>query len=68
MEMFRNLFPEEIDLLQRQGCAASCWDDVWVAAGFDPLRVKNVTFSGVNYLGRFSGEVDFPGGVKKKTG
>lgn len=68
MKTFRNLFSEEIDQLQRQGCASSSWDDVWVAAGFDPLRVKNVTFSGVNYLGRFSGEIDFPGGVKKKTG
>jgi len=68
MNNFRTLTPEERNLLEKQECRAECWSDVWVKDPFNPDRVRRTWFSGKNYLGVFSEEVSFLGGVTQKAG
>ncbi len=65
---FRNLQQEEIALLERQGCSADDWSDLFVAPGFLASTVQRCRFSGKNYLGVFSDGITLPGGVTQKTG
>ncbi len=45
-----------------QGCTAEDWQQIQVRDGFDPLRVKNTSFSGPVSLGRLDGSVSLSGG------
>ena len=67
-DSYRSLLPNEIGTLESQGCYADSWDNLRVLDGFNPDRVKKARFSGKIKLGNFSGEVDFPGGLKRPTG
>ncbi len=64
----RALTEGEIRILESRGCSAQDWSKVTVADGFDPLRIKNVTFSGEVSLGRFDGVFHRPGGLERPAG
>jgi hypothetical protein len=68
MKNFRNLTSEEILNLEKQGCKSDEWNNVFVTPQFKSDFVLNSTFTGTVYLGEFSEEIDFAGGVKKKAG
>ena len=61
----RALSEGEIRILESRGCSAQDWSKVTVADGFDPLKIKNVTFSGEVSLGRFDGVFHRPGGLER---
>ena len=70
MKTYRPLDPEEIAILQKQGCEAEDWGRV-LFGGEDPAslrRIRNVQFSGTVLFGRFSGEFSLPGGLPKLSG
>jgi hypothetical protein len=64
---YRALAATEIDILERQGCSGQL-HRIFVKAGFDARFVKQVHFSGENYLGANSCTITFPGGVEKQCG
>ena len=68
MEKIRNLRPEEIALLQSQGCHAENWENVIVPVAFGTQYIHNVHFSGTVVLGIFEKEFTLPGGIKKHSG
>jgi hypothetical protein len=53
----RPLTDSEKSQLQSQGCSAEDWSTVRVAEGFLPERVRESSFSGEIFLGRFDGSV-----------
>ncbi len=66
---YRNLTADEIKSLVSNGCSCEEWERVKVLDGFDPLRCKNVIFSGEIRLGIFNkpftngSGVSIPGGI-----
>lgn len=68
MNQLRNLRPDEIVILQANGCLADNWEDVQVASPFYPEYVNRTRFSGVVVLGRFEKEFTLSGGVKRHSG
>lgn len=68
MEKIRNLQPEEIAILQSQGCQAEDWNNILVSLSFDTRYINKVNFSGTVVLGVFEKEFTLPGGVKKHSG
>lgn len=68
MEKIRNLRPEEIALLQSQGCHAEDWENVLVPVSFGTKHIHNVHFSGTVVLGVFEKEFTLPGGIRKHSG
>ena len=50
--VYRQLSPEDIRLLQDQGCSALDWDRVQVEEGFRPIRLRNTHFAGTVKIGR----------------
>lgn len=67
-DSYRSLTPEQIKILQAQGCCARNWSLVKVADGFDPARVRGAWFAGRVNIGRFTGGVKFAGGLEKPSG
>ena len=69
-ETYRPLNAEEIALLQRQGCEAEDWNNVYFnGKDRDSLsRIRNVQFSGTVRFGDFGGTFALPGGMVKKAG
>ena len=65
---YRKLSSQEIDLLQKQGCASSDWSLVEVAENFDPAFVKNSSFSGKVRLGAFNKSFTLEGGLVRHSG
>jgi hypothetical protein len=68
MENYRNLTADEILILEQQGCSSDDWRNLWVKPQFEGMNLSDVTFSGTNYLGVFTDSIEFPGGVRKRTG
>ena len=68
MEKIRNLQPEEIAVLQSQGCYAENWGQVLVPLSFETKHIYNVHFSGTVILGIFEKEFILPGGLRKHSG
>ncbi|MBI9101204.1 MAG: DUF4954 family protein [Spirochaetales bacterium] len=64
----RNLKPDEVKLLELQGCTSSDWSKVQTSDPFNSARIKNVRFSGDIKLGTFQGETEFFGGFSLPTG
>ena len=64
----RSLTSAEIAQLEAQGCSATNWADVDVAADFDARYVHNARFSGHNTLGAFRREIQLPGGLTIHSG
>lgn len=56
---YRKLFPEEISQLKLQHCVAiDGWDNINVSHCFATQNIKDVTFSGVNYLACFTQKIN----------
>ncbi len=68
MEAYRNLKPDEIAILEKQGCTCTNWSDVQVKDGFIPAHIRHTNFSGTIRIGNFSRKFQFPGGVEKHAG
>ncbi len=65
----RNLTPQEIQNLENQNCqSVNGWDKIWVKDGFQTSHIKNVVFSGQNYLGSFSEIIELPEGYADYSG
>ena len=65
---YRSLTAQEIAQLEAQGCVASNWAELEVAEAFNPLYVRNTTFSGHNKIGAFGKEIALPGGLQIHSG
>jgi NDP-sugar pyrophosphorylase family protein len=65
---YRNLTPDEIEILAAQGCTADNWMNIQVRDNFVPGYIKHVNFSGSIKLGVFESEFTLPGGLKKHSG
>ena len=65
---FRSLSENEIRQLEQQSCSAEDWKNIKVSHNFSPMHIRNVTFSGMIYLGSFEKVYELPGGVKKHSG
>ena len=65
---YRSLTTEEIAQLEAQGCVATNWAELEVAEAFNPLYVRNTTFSGHNKIGAFGKEIVLPGGLQIHSG
>ncbi|MGQ1787917.1 DUF4954 family protein [Saccharicrinis sp. GN24d3] len=58
---YRNLTKDETKALESQNCIAiDGWDKVQVTTDFVCTNIKNVTFSGKNYLGAFYDKIPLP--------
>ncbi len=53
---FRKLTPEEIHILEQQGCHADDWMNIEVKEAFTPDLIWHATFEGINTLGILSRE------------
>lgn len=51
----RNFTPDEIYILEKQGCRADNWMNIVVRDPFDPNRIWHTTFEGENVLGSTDG-------------
>lgn len=64
----RNLTPEEILQLEKNGNSCEDWTNVLVESPFDPNRIRHSIFQGSVRLPTFYGTVMTPGGVSVPTG
>lgn len=53
---YRNLNPQEISSLERQGCRCADWGAIQVAEPFAPENYRNVWLAGTVFLGSAKGE------------
>ena len=65
---FKNLTPEQIELLIAAGCKAEDWDRVKTSAPETLKYIKHVRFSGDVCFGRFDAAFTLPGGLPKHSG
>ncbi|MDG5798963.1 DUF4954 family protein [Marinilabiliaceae bacterium ANBcel2] len=65
---FRNLKAEEIFHLKQNGCYSDNWQTLFVTDDFFVANIRNVTFSGSNYIGSLKKEFQCAGGVFKRAG
>ena len=68
MIMYRTLNQSEIELLDKNGCQADTWDNLKVKDGFDPMRIRNVHFTGAVKLGVFVKNTNVYDTVPKPSG
>jgi hypothetical protein len=52
----------------KNGCFCEDWSAVNVKETFNAEHIRNVTFSGVIYLGVFNRKITFPGGIVRYSG
>ena len=64
MSKRRALSKKEIIILEEKGCTAANWEQVKVADGFDPQRVRNTHFGGKVRIGALEGTVKMAGEVE----
>ncbi|OGG43227.1 MAG: hypothetical protein A3F84_21575 [Candidatus Handelsmanbacteria bacterium RIFCSPLOWO2_12_FULL_64_10] len=64
MHGYRALSGEEVRVMEQAGCSAEDWSAVRVKEGFDPRRVRDVTFVGKVTVGDLTGSVVLPDGVR----
>ncbi len=64
----RPLTSKEITQLTNQHCTCPDWSGVKVSKTFEPSRINSTNFSGQITLGVFEKEIEFIGGLKRKTG
>ena len=68
MMNYRKLTPQEIEILKRQMCTASDWNQIEVAEDFAPEYVSHTRFSGKIRIGAFKKEFELAGGIRKHSG
>lgn len=64
----RNLSSNEIAILEKQGCTAQNWGDIFVKEPFVASAVRNVDFFGHIEIGDLSGVHKLPGNIEKQCG
>ncbi len=65
---YRRLTDFEVQTLEANGCTATDWDAVQVAAEFDLNTVREAHFSGQVRLGSFRESIRLAGGFERPTG
>ena len=65
---YKNLTPEQIDMLIAAGCRSEEWDRVKTTAPETLKYIRNVRFSGDVLFGRFDASFTLPGGLRKHSG
>jgi len=65
---YRPLLPSEIEILKRQNCTSSDWNNVLVSEIFISENIRDVKFSGEVHIGDNSGTVEFNGGIIRNCG
>ena len=65
---YRKLTSQEIEVLKRQMCTASDWNQIEVAEDFNPEYVSYTRFSGRIRIGAFRKEFVLAGGIRKHSG
>lgn len=68
MNKWRELTPEEIFQLETQNCKAESWNQVKVSLDFSTGNIKDTTFSGEVFLGRFGKKMLLSGIVPVESG
>lgn len=68
MNDYRSLTVDEIETLERQGCAADDWTRISVAEEFDPRHVRDVAFHGDIKLGVFDKQIEVEEGFMRHSG
>ncbi len=68
MEKYRNLTQHEMTVLEQQACKSDNWQNIWVTHEFIVDNIFGSTFTGTLFLGKFSEQIEFAGGVQKKAG
>lgn len=59
------IIPSElVKQLKIQGCSSDAWDSLYIKPTTNISKIKNVVFSGENYIGNIEGERTFYGGVR----
>jgi carbonic anhydrase/acetyltransferase-like protein (isoleucine patch superfamily) len=64
----RNISAEEVDFLQKNGCEATDWGQIFVPCDFQPEYVTGTRFSGRVELGTFKKDFSMMGGVSRHSG
>lgn len=65
---YRPLSTSEVELLKRQGCSSTDWEQISVGNAFITENVRDVQFSGCIRIGDNSGNVEFNGGIVRNCG
>ena len=68
MMNYRKLTPQEVEILKRQMCTATDWEQIEVAEDFNPDYVSYTRFSGKIRIGAFRKEFELAGGIRKHSG
>lgn len=64
---YRGLTENEIRLLEHNGCQADDWSGVSVAEGFNPIYVRNVSFSGEVCIGAMDKLINLGEGLNRHS-
>ena len=65
---YRPIAKSEIDILLKNNCFCNDWSKINVKVNFIADNIRDVSFSGDNYLGIFKSQIPFPGGIIKQSG
>ena len=65
---YRSLTVDEIAILERRGCRADDWSNIYVADDFDANYISNVTFSGIVNMGVFDKNIETEPGFTRHSG
>ena len=65
---YKNLTPDQIEMLIAAGCRSEEWDRVKTTAPETLKYIRNVRFSGDVLFGRFDASFTLPGGLRKHSG
>jgi hypothetical protein len=66
--LVRPITHNEVSIMETRGCRAENWEMIKVVEDFDPFRVRRVHLLGHCVLGRFSGDVEQPNGLRLPRG
>ena len=65
---YRSLTVDEIAILERRGCRADDWSNIYVADDFDANYVSNVSFMGTVNMGVFDKNIEIEPGIARHSG
>ena len=65
---YRSLTVDEIAILERRGCRADDWSNIYVADDFDANYISNVTFAGIVNMGVFDKNIETEPGFTRHSG
>ena len=65
---YRELTDNEIKILKNQACHSKNWKSIFVVDNFKPENIRNVHFTGKNYIGSYNHEITNKDGIKLQCG